>query len=219
MSSRPRTRPRATADVDADADGSPAPRRRYESPVRRAQAAATRERIVAAGSELAHGFATWDWRGLTPRAVAERAGVTERTVYRYFPSERELRDAVMDRMEHDAGIRLDGLNLDEVQDAAARILEYVSTFPIAPRTPRDPTGAAANERQRAALLAAVRRATKGWRRRDRVMAAAMLDVLWNPVAYERLVTDWQLDPQDAIVAITWTIGLVERALHAGPRPA
>jgi AcrR family transcriptional regulator len=187
--------------------------------VRRQRVAETRERLVAAGAELLHGFPIWNWRALTPRAVAERAGVTERTVYRYFGSERALRDAVMDRMERDAGIRLDGLSLDQVQEAAARIFEYVSTFPIEPRTPRDPTVAAANERQRAALLGAVRRATTGWRPRDRVMAAAMLDVLWNPVAFERLVTDWQLDPQDAIVAITWTIGLVQHALRDGPRPA
>lgn len=195
-----------------------APRRRYDSPVRREQAAATRERIVAAGTELLHGFPVWNWRALTARAVAQHAGVTERTVYRHFGSERGLRDAVMGRMEQDSGVRLEGLNLDEVQDAAARIFEYVSRFPLEPRTPRDPTVAAANERQRAALLRAVRRATTGWRPRDRTIAAAMLDVLWAPVAFERLVTDWELDPKDATAAITWTIGLIQRALDEGPRP-
>ena len=144
--------------------------------------------------------------------------MTERTVYRYFGSERGLRDAVMDRMEQDAGIELEGLSLDQVQDVAAQIFEYVSRFPIEPRTPRDPTVAAANERQRQALLGAVRRGTKGWPRRDRVLGAAMLDVLWSPVAFERLVTDWQLDAREATAAITWTIGLIQHALHEGPRP-
>jgi AcrR family transcriptional regulator len=173
---------------------------------------------VVAGTELLHGFPVWNWRALTARAVASRAGVTERTVYRYFGTERALRDAVMDRMEHDAGIDLDALTLDQVQDVAARIFEYIARFPIEPRTPPDPTVAATNERQGAALLAAVRRATTGWRARDRVIAAAMLDVLWAPVAFERLVTDWQLDPKEATTAITWTIGLVQRALDEGPRP-
>jgi AcrR family transcriptional regulator len=194
------------------------PRRRYDSPVRRQQAAATRERIVAAGTELLHGFPVLNWRALTVRAVAEHAGVTERTVYRYFGSERDLRDAVMGRMERDAGVELEGLSLDQVQEVAARIFEYVSKFPLEPRTPRDPTVAATNERQRAALLGAVKRATRGWRPRDRVIAAAMLDVLWAPVAFERLVTDWELDPEEATAAITWTIGLVQRALDEGPRP-
>lgn len=198
--------------------GPEAPRRRYDSPVRRQRAAETRERIVAAGVELLRGFPVWNWRALTPRAVADAAGISERTVYRYFPGERELRDAVMGRMEHEAGIELEGLGIEEVQGAAARILDYVSRFPIEPRTPTDPTVAEANERQRAALLAAVRRSTKGWRRRDRVLAAAMLDVLWAPVAFERLVTDWQLDTKEATTAITWTIGLIQRALEDDRRP-
>ena len=80
-------------------------RRRYDSPVRRRRVAETRERIVTAGAELLHGFPIWNWDALTPRAVAEQAGVTERTVYRYFAGERELRDAVMERMEHDGGRR------------------------------------------------------------------------------------------------------------------
>ena len=80
-------------------------RRRYDTPVRAQKVAATRERIVQAGSELVHGFASWDWQELTFRAVAERAGVGERTVYRHFPTERHLHDAVMalaDEMPHRA---------------------------------------------------------------------------------------------------------------------
>ena len=126
-------------------DGSGAPSR----------AAETRERIVTAGAELLHGFPIWNWRALTVRAVAERAGVNERTVYRYFASERELRDAVMERLEEEAGVRLDGLRLDEVPALTTRILEYVSTFPLEARAPRDATVAEANERQRQALIGAV----------------------------------------------------------------
>ena len=194
------------------------PRRRYDSPLRRQRAEETRERIVAIGAELLHGFPIWNWGALTARAVAERAGVNERTVYRYFPSERALRDAVLARLEQEAGVELDGLTLEGVQDVAARILEYASTFPIEPRTPRDPTVAAANARQRAALVAAVRRSATRWAPVERTIAAAMLDVLWSPVSFERMVTDWELDPDEAIVGITWTIGLIQRALEDGPRP-
>ena len=52
-----------------------------------------------------HGYDTWDWRDLTFRSVAERAGVGERTVYRHFPTERHLHDAVMERLESEAGSR------------------------------------------------------------------------------------------------------------------
>ena len=152
------------------------------------------------------------------RAVAARAGVNERTVYRYFTSERELRDAVMGRLEEEAGVDVEGLRLEAVADVTAQIFEYVSSFPLEPRTPRDPTVAAANQRQREALLAAVAPSTAEWSPVDRALAASMLDVLWSVVSYERLVADWELDPQDAIRGITWVIGLVEDAVREGRRP-
>jgi len=107
-----------------------------------------RDRILTAGSEVLHGYPIWNWGALTVRAVAARAGVNERTVYRYFANERELRDAVMQRLSEEAGVHVDGLRLDDVPDLTARMLEYASSFPLEPRTARDPTVAATNERQR-----------------------------------------------------------------------
>src|SRR4029077_9809345 len=100
-------------------------RRQYDSPVRRQRAAETRERILTAGAELLHGFPTWNWAALTVRAAAERAGVTERTVYRYFSTERELRDAVLARFEDESGVAVEGLELDDVATVTARMLDYV----------------------------------------------------------------------------------------------
>ena len=60
--------------------------------------AETRDRILDAGSALVHEFESWDWRPLTFRAVAERAGVGERTVYRHFATEQALHAAVMERL-------------------------------------------------------------------------------------------------------------------------
>ena len=111
---------RSSSGARAEAATVP-PRRRYDSPVRRQQAADTRERIVAAGSALVHSYASWDWRELTFRAVAEQAGVSERTVYRHFPSERHLHDAVMDRLEREAGIAYEDVDLASLADVTARI--------------------------------------------------------------------------------------------------
>ena len=194
-------------------------RRRYDTTLRRQQAAGTRERIVAAGSKLLHGSPIRDWRALTVRAVAERAGVNERTVYRHFVNERALRDAVMHRLEEEAGIELAGLRLEDVADAAARIVEHVSSYPLKPRPPLDPTLTEASQRQRKALLGAVAARTAGWRDADRLVAAAMFDVLWSVASYERLVIEWQLDRKQAIRGITWVIGLVEDAIRKGRRPS
>jgi AcrR family transcriptional regulator len=196
----------------------PGPRRRYDSPLRRQQAAETRQRIVRAGAGLLHSFPIWNWRALTVRAVAHRAGVNERTVYRYFSSERELRDAVLDCLKAEAGVDLDGLRLEDVADVMSRIFAYVTAFPLAARTPGDPTVAAANRRQREALLAALAPFTREWQDVDHVLAAAIFDVLWSVVSYERLVVDWKVDPKDAIRAFTWVIGLVEEAIRQGRSP-
>jgi AcrR family transcriptional regulator len=193
-------------------------RRRYDSPLRRQRAAETRQRIVTAGAELLHEYPTWNWRELTVRAVAKRSGVNERTVYRHFPSERELRDAVMHRLEQEANVDLTGMHLEDIADITRKILEYTSSFPVAQRTVSDPTIAAANQRQREALLAAVTTATNRWSSVDRKVTAAMFDVLWAVVNYERLVTVWEIEPNDAIRGIIWVIHLIQRAIVEDGRP-
>lgn len=196
----------------------PRKRRRYDSPLRRQRAAETRERIITAGAELLHDFPVWNWHALTVRSVAERAGVNERTVYRHFENERELHEAVLSRHQKEAGVDLEGLALEDLRDITKRILSYVSTFPLEPRTPRDATLTAAGKRQREALLAAVTPMTRKWAKRDRALAAAMLDVLWSVGSYERLVADWGLAPKEAIRGVTWVMGLVEDAIRNGCRP-
>src|ERR1035437_5698757 len=110
--------PQATESVQS--------RRPYDITLRSERAAETRERIIVAGSDLLHGSSVRDWRALTIRAVAQRAGVNERTVYRHFGSERGLRDAVMHRIEEEAGIDLSVMQLDDIAAVTTSILEHVS---------------------------------------------------------------------------------------------
>jgi AcrR family transcriptional regulator len=193
-------------------------RRRYDSALRREGAAQTRDRIVTAGADLLRGSSIRDWAGVTMRAVAERAGVNERTVYRHFANERALRDAVIHRLEQDAGVDLSQMQLEDVADVTARILQLVSAHPFDPRPPLDPTLAEASRRQHAALRGAVGRGAPRWPAEDRTIAAAVFDVLWAVGSYERLLAEWGLDPEQAIRAITWVIGLVEEAIHDGRHP-
>ena len=192
-------------------------RRRYDSPVRRRQVAETRERILDAASALVHGFPTWDWHALTFRAVAERAGVSERTVYRHFTTERDLRDAVMRRLEEEAGVSYHGVGLDDLADVAALVFSSLSSFAVSPEAMDDPTFAAEDRLRRDALREAVAAAAaaNNWTAVERDMAAGLLDVLWNVPSFERLVVQWGLDAEDATRAIAWAIGLVVDALRAG----
>jgi AcrR family transcriptional regulator len=198
--------------------GAPGTRRRYDSAVRRARAAQTRESIIAAAAELLQDASIRDWQALTIRAVAARAGVHERTVYRHFTNERALHDAVMQRLEADAGVDLTRMDLDDVGDVAARTLRYVSRYRMQPRAPLEPTLDDAKQRQHDALIAAVSERVADWPEADRTTAAAMFDVLWAVGSFERLVVDWDLDRDDAIRGITWVIGLVQDAIEHGRRP-
>jgi AcrR family transcriptional regulator len=192
--------------------------RPYDRTLRSERAAETKERILAAGSELLHHSTVRDWKRLTVRAVAERAGVNERTVYRYFGSERGLHDAVMHRQEEEAGIDLAGMDLEGIAKVATQIFNHVSTYPMEPRPVLDPTLVDANQRQRDALLAAIATSDKGWSGEDQVLAAAMFDVLWSVASYERLVVDWQIDHERATRGLSWVIALVEQAVRDGRGP-
>lgn len=66
--------------------------RSYSSPLRAEQAAATRERIVDAAAELLQGG---DAGAVSMQDVADRAGVSVRTVYRAFPTKEDLIDGVL----------------------------------------------------------------------------------------------------------------------------
>jgi AcrR family transcriptional regulator len=186
--------------------------------VRRRQAVETRERIIEAGCTLLRRSGIRDWRALTIRGVARHAGVNERTVYRYFGNERGLRDAVMHRLEEKAGIDLEGMRLEDVAGFAARIFGHVAAYPGRPKPPLDPTLSDASVRQKEALLAALAERTSGWTDSERTSAAALLDVLWNVASYERLVTEWELDREQAIETVSWAIGLVAEAIRDGRRP-
>ena len=144
--------------------------------------------------------------------------VNESTIYRHFANERGLRDAVMHRLEEQAGIDLEELQLEDIADVATRILQTVSSHPIEQHPPLDPTLTEAHQRQREALLRAVAPQTSGWLEDDRLVAAAMFDVLWGVASYERLAVDWQLDRDQAIAGIAWVIGLIEDALREGRGP-
>ncbi len=192
--------------------------RTYDSTLRQQRASQTRERIIEAGCELLRASSIRDWQGLTVRAVAERAGVHERTIYRHFANERGFRDAVMRRLEEQAGIDLTELELGDVADVARRIFAAVSAHPPEPRPPLDPTLSEASERTRQALLRALEPHTAGWSDDDRRVAAAMLDVFWGVATYERLAVDWHLAHDDATRGVTWLIDLIVDAVQSDRRP-
>ena len=194
------------------------PRRSYHSPARQKAAAATRDRIIDAGTRLVRGFTTWDWDELTFRAVAERAEVSERTVYRHFPTERHLHDAIMGRLEGEAGIAYQDVELDNFAEVTARLFASLGRFAI-----KDSIGAphgAAFVGAEAKRHDALDRAVVAPHLPDaqRRALAGLLDVLWSPPTYERLVGAWNLENTEAVDAIQWLITKVIAAVENNEAP-
>ena len=198
----------------------PVRRRRYDSTARRRQAAANRVRIVAAGADLVRSLSTWDWDEVTFRAVAERAGVSERTVYRNFPTERLLHDAVMARLQQDAGVSYENLDLADVAKVTAQVFSAVRQFAVEEsiHLPSFPTFTEEVRRRENALIQAIGARAPEWPDDQRTAIAGLLDMLWNPLTYERLVQVWKLDDARAIEAVQWLIGKVVDAVENNEQP-
>ncbi len=204
--------------MPANATAASKRKRRYNSPLRQQQTADTRERIVLAGVKLVQSFTTWDWTNLTARAVSETAGVSERTVYRHFTTERNLRDTVMQRLVADSGIDLSTLNMEDFASTTEHMFRFLSAFATSAPGEQDPTFASIDEHRRAALLQSVQRSLVDSPPAEQLEIAAMLDLFWNPPYYDRLVNDWQLDPERASKLIGWMIDNLLQTVLAGKRP-
>jgi AcrR family transcriptional regulator len=200
------------------AESAPPARRRYDNTLRQARSAETRERIIDAATRLLRDSTVRGWAAVTVRAVAERADVHERTIYRHFPSEQALHDAVLHRFEEEYGIDLAQMEVDDIGDVATRIFRSLASYAVKPARPLDPALEEAKRRQHGALLKAVTERTADWPEPDRVIAAAAFDLLWSVPAYDRFVLGWELEFDDAVRAATWVIGLVQEAVEGGRRP-
>ena len=195
-------------------------RRSYHSPARQKAAAATRYRIIDAGTRLVRGFTTWDWDELTFRAVSERAAVSERTVYRHFPTERHLHDAIMGRLEDEAGIAYEDVELDNLAEVTARVFASLRRFAIKDTlgAPHGPAFVGADSRRHEALDRGVIARAPDLPDAQRRALTGLLDVLWSPPTYERLVGAWNLDKTEAVEAVQWLITKVVAAIDDGEPP-
>ncbi len=217
MPSPTRSTPKPDSAVD---DAEPKQRRKYNSLLRKQQSAETRDRIITAGSELVHNFTSWDWTNLTARAVGERAGVSERTVHRYFSTERKLRDAVLQRIVEESGVDLSSLSLGEFKGTVEQLFSFLPSFATEPTTinTSDPSLESIDKLRRDALLKAVADATPDWSDNNRETAAAVLDMFWNMPPFERLTLAWGFEPERAVSTITWMVGLVQDAIKENRLP-
>ncbi len=197
----------------------PPKRRNYNSPIRQQQRENTRHNIISAGADLVYDLPTWDMQTLTFKAVGEKANVSERTVYRYFSTERELKDAIVEHLVTESGIDLNTLKLENFADITAHFFGQLTAYAASSTPEVDPTFANVDKERRTALLRATTEATPHWSAQDQLMTAALLDTLWDIVPFQRLLSTWGLDTQQAIQSTTWLIELVQDAIKNNHKPS
>jgi AcrR family transcriptional regulator len=184
----------------------------YHSPLRASQAAATRDRIVAACLALMR-----QGTDLTYASVAAEAGVQERTVYRHFPKKEDLEAAVWDWIVQHL-THADFAARDEEQLIAAMRESFAgfdAAAPLIQAMLHSPQGLEVRRSQqparRAMFQACIGSAVPGAPPEVRDRAAAVLQVLYSAASWDLLRTFWDMDAAEA----TDTIGLGIRCLLSG----
>lgn len=174
----------------------------YHSPLRASQAAATRERIVAACVALMR-------RGdeLTYASVAAQAEVRERTVYRHFPKKEDLEGALWDWIVQRL-TRADFTAQDEEQLVAAMresFAGFSTDAPLIQAMLHSSQGMEVRRRQqpmrRAMFQACVDSAVPGTPPQVRNHAAAALQVLYSAASWDLLRNFWDMDATEAAEVI------------------
>ena len=217
-SAPPKTKKTATRKTATTGNKPATQKRAYNSVVRQQQSHQTREQIIRSGVELSREFSSWDWKNLTFRAVSERAGISERTVYRYFATEQALKDAVMQHLVQESGIDLNALTLTEFGNIIKGLFQYMQSFAAKVKEPEDPTFSSVDKERRMALLRSVMQETPGWTEAQQHIVTATLDILWQPSTYERLAQGWNFDSSQSLATLTWMIDLIENAIKNGIKP-
>ncbi len=199
--------------------------RSYNSSLRQAQADATRERILEAMAAILEEDGRIE--AATNRAVAERAGVREITVYRHFPSREILLRGLWEWMNRRAGAVV-GMPETEA-DLTANLGPLFKTFDASPahitaailtaqgRQMRE----SLNPERQAAFLAAISEASASLDAAGKAKAAGVIQLLHSAYAWISLREQWGLGGEDAADAARWAIDtlLAELRRGGGPKPS
>lgn len=162
--------------------------------------------------------------GFTMAQVAERAGVSQRTIYNHFASRRELIDALAEwlaeRMQREGG----RAHPDGVASLAGAVRRNFELFSQEPELTHalvvveavEPTRSHA-ERTRS-FHEAVADTYPELSDRQRIAVAGILRRLVSSGSWDGLTREHGLSSDEAAIATTWVLGLVTDALDRGDGP-
>jgi AcrR family transcriptional regulator len=187
----------------------------YDSPLRREQAAQTRERILSALAELIRrdGF-----EEVSFRTLAREARVTEITVYRHFKDRHELLRAFWGWMDARVGNR--GMPQSEAS-LLADIIPVFEGFSQQEQLMRAALLTSEGRAMRMSMQAerragferALAEATRGLPRRQKLQVLAVIQLLYSGYAWLSMIDHWGMDGREAGEAAAWAVGTLLKSLH------
>jgi AcrR family transcriptional regulator len=199
------------------------PRRTYSSPLRESQAQRTRDLILDALTDLL-GERRAD--EITTREIADRAGVSQPTVYRHFPD----RDALL------AGLTGRMVALMDTEDEIARPATLEDLAPLAARgmglsethaviskaeaiLNADPRRLSQDSRERSAeLLRLVTESLPDYDERDHLRITALLRNLYSVQVWLRMREEFGIYGDEAGPIVGWAVETLVREIRAGNFP-
>jgi AcrR family transcriptional regulator len=201
---------------------SPAGARQYRSPLRGAQQQQTRQRILeAAIAQIAEDGIV----ELTVPVVAERAGVSLRTVYRHFPTKDDLIDQVGEYRDAQFGVSGPPASVEELLANTPALFEGFATRDDLVRA-ADASAAGrqvhdrARRRRAKALSAIFEEVTRDLTPAEARRLVATVQVLWSTRAWLTLHDNWGMDGKEAGAAAQWAIAtLLDEARRMGDEHA
>jgi len=195
--------------------------RSYTSPLRDAQARQTREAILDALTEL---LSEQPADQISTREIAARAGVSQPTVYRYFPDRQALLDGLSDRVDALGGAdRAYPPTLDDLVAYTNYLFDAPDSLaPLATAEAvlnADPRRFSQSSRERTAYLQRlVAEEFPEYGERDHVRITALLRNLVTIQTWLHMREEFGLAGTESGPVVTWALETLIREIRAGNFP-
>lgn len=187
-------------------------KRGYKSELRAQQAAGTRDLIIKTAAES---FVPWS-TDVPFDKLAERAGVSVRTVFRHFPTQRDLVGAVAPYLEERCGWRPEEMNADNLAAMSRSAFAYFGDLLARSTQDSDPMPPALRDvrlRRTVPIERAVGPLTEGM---DPMLGRGVLAVISGLTRIQFLRgmhEQWGLGGEDAGKAVEWAVNALLGALR------
>jgi AcrR family transcriptional regulator len=199
------------------------PSRTYSSPLRESQARRTRDLILDALTELL-GERSAD--EITTREIADRAGVSQPTVYRHFPDRTALLEGLTGRIVGfmDAeGDRGHPKTIDDLAALATRGMSLPEQIPVEATAEAllnaDPRRLSQDSRERSAeLLRVVGESLPEYGDRDHLRITALLRILYSIQTWLRMREEFGIHGDESGPIVGWAVDTLVREIRAGNFP-